>query len=145
MAPTGFSASSFISNGRDQHSPLRAFDGDPTTAWNENEHGAGAGSWIAASFDAPVTITQVRLTTGWDYTSPRRGDLFPLNSHLRRVRITFDGHRPVERDVDVDQRSVVVENLNIRASTVRIAAVDVWRGTRWADLCISEVEILGRR
>ena len=143
LAPVSVRASSYISNGHDQHSPERAFDGDPATAWNENEHGPGTGSWIAASFEAPVTIAQVRLTTGWDYTSPRSGDLFPLNSHLRRVRITFDGHRAVERDVDVEQRVVLVENLNIRASTLRIEAVDVWRGTRWADLCLSEVSIVG--
>jgi len=136
-------ASSFISNHRNQHAPERAFDGDPSTAWNENERGPGDGSWIAATFTSPVTVRRLRITTGYDSNSPRHGDLFPLNSHLRRVRVTFDGGRAIERDVAEGQRQLVLDNLNVRARTVRIDALAVWPGTRWADLCISEVAIDG--
>lgn len=143
LRPQTVTASSYISNRRNQHAPERAFDGDPSTAWNENERGPGDGSWIAATFAGPVTVRRLRITTGYDASSPRHGDLFPLNSHLRRVRVTFDGGRATERDVAEGQRELVLDNLSVRARTVRIDALTVWPGARWADLCISEVAIEG--
>lgn len=143
LTPTSVSASSFISNRRSQHAPERAFDGDPATAWNENESGPGDGSWIGATFSGEVTVRRVTLTTGYDSISQRHGDLFGLNSHLRRVRISFDGGHAVERDVGEDQRTLVLDGLDVRTRTLRIEAISVWAGTRWADLCISEVTIEG--
>lgn len=143
LTPTGFSASSSISNGHRQHAPERAFDGDPATAWNENESGPGDGSWIAATFSDTVTVTRITLTTGYDSNSRRHGDLFPLNSHLRRVLISFDGGHTIARDVAEDQRVLVLDNLRVRARMVRFDAIYVWPGTRWEDLCLSEVTIEG--
>lgn len=143
LHPQTVTASSFISNRRNQHAPERAFDGDPTTAWNENERGPGDGAWIAATFASPVTVRRLRLSTGYDANSPRHGDLFVLNSHLRRVRVTFDGGRAIERDVAESQRQLVLGDLDIEARTIRIEALSVWPGSQWADLCISEVTVEG--
>lgn len=143
LTPTSVSASSFISNRRSQHAPERAFDGDLSTAWNENERGPGDGTWIEATFSGEVTVRRVTLTTGYDSISQRHGDLFGLNSHLRRVRVSFDGGHAVERDVGEDQRTLVLDGLDVRTRTLRIEAISVWAGTRWADLCISEVTIEG--
>ena len=143
LAPTSVSASSFIRGEHDRHGPAAAFDGDPATAWNENDRGPGDGSWIAAGFDAPVEIETLRIATGWDATSARHGDLFPLNSHFRRVRISFDGNRAMEREVGVGQRYIDVTGLHERTRSVRITALSVWPGTEWADLCVSEISIEG--
>ena len=143
LSPTSVAASSFIRGAGRRHGPERAFDGDPVTAWNESEPGAGAGSWISATFARPVNVQQLRITTGWDTISPRSGDLFPQNSHLRRVRITFDGGRAIEREVGVAERILLVGGLRERVGTVRVEALDVWPGTRWADLCISDILIEG--
>ncbi len=143
LRPAVVEASSFISNGRNQHAPDRAFDGDPATAWNENERGPGDGAWIAATFSNPVNVRRVRITTGYDYISQRHGDLFAMNSHLRRVRVTFDGGQAVVRDVAEDQRELVLDGLHARAREIRIEAQRVWPGTRWSDLCLSEVTVEG--
>ncbi len=143
LHPTDLSASSSISEGWGRHSPERAFDGDPATAWNESEHGPGDGSWIAAAFPSMVMVERVQFATGHDFHAPRYGDVFPLNSHLRRVRVTFDGGHAIERDVAADERVVVLEGLHARARAVRIEALSVWPGTRWATFCISEIAIAG--
>lgn len=143
LTPTSISASSFIANRRNQHTPERAFDGDPATAWNENDRGPGDGAWIEATFSGRVTVRRVTLTTGYDSISPRHGDLFPLNSHLRRVRISFDGGHVVEREVGEAQRTLVLDGLETHTHALRIEAVRVWAGTRWADFCISEITIEG--
>lgn len=144
LRPQAVSASSFIRNPAHPHGPEQAFDGDPATAWNEGARGPGDGEWIEADLGAPHRIVRVQFTTGWDYSSARHGDLFPLNSHIRRVRVTFDGHNPIERDVGADERQLVLDNLHVRARIVRIEAVTVWPGARWSDLSISEVVLAGR-
>ncbi len=143
LTPTSVSASSYIHGEQDRHSPASAFDGNPATAWNENDRGPGNGSWIAASFDVPMEIETLRVTTGWDAASPRHGDLFPLNSHFRRIRISFDGNRAMERDVGEGQRYVDFTGMHERTRTIRITALSVWSGTQWADLCVSEISIEG--
>jgi len=126
------------------HGELRGpFDGDPAIAWNESEHRPGDGSWIAAAFPTTVTVERLEFATGHDFNAPRYGDVFPLNSHLRRVRVTFDGGHAIERDVAADERVVVLEGLHTRARALRIEALSVWPGTRWATFCISEIAIAG--
>lgn len=143
LVPTSTTASSFMSNGRDQYAPARAFDGDPATTWTEDARGPGDGEWLQARFAGPQLVQRVRITTGWNHTSPRGTDLFTGNSHLRRVRLVLGPNTAIERDVGADEREVVFDGLDAETSTVRIEAVSVWPGTRWADLCIGEVVIEG--
>jgi serine/threonine protein kinase len=141
--PVATDASSFISNGRRQHAPERAFDGDPMTAWNENDRGPGDGSWLSATFASTVPIARLTISTGYTAFHPRDGDLFIQNSRLRRVRVRFDDGTTVDRSVPDGQRELVIDGLSVRSRTVRIEALSVWPGTRWADLCISEVVVEG--
>lgn len=143
LSPTATSASSFISNGRNQFAPERAFDGDPATTWTEAARGPGDGEWLQATFAGPQLVQRVRVTTGWNHTSPRGEDLFTANSHLRRVRLVLGPNTTFERDVGADQREVIFDGLDAETATVRVEAVSVWPGARWADLCIGEVVIEG--
>src|SRR5438045_3899059 len=43
----------------------RAFDGDRATRWNV-AGGDGSGSWIAASWDSPVTVNRVVVREAFD-------------------------------------------------------------------------------
>ncbi|MEI8255596.1 MAG: protein kinase [Deltaproteobacteria bacterium] len=143
LRPSFTSASSYIDNPGHPLGPDLAFDSNPATAWNENAPGPGTGEWIQADLGAPARIRQVRLSTGWDYVSPRSGDLFALNSHLRRVRLTFDGANPEVRDIASDEREITIDGRGRVARIVRIEALDVYPGARWADLCLSDVAIEG--
>lgn len=143
LVPTRFTASSFISNGRNQYAPDRAFDGDPATTWTEAARGPGDGEWLQATFATPQHIERVRITPGWNHTSPRGEDLFIANSHLRRVRLVLGPNTTIERDVSPGEREVVINGLDAETTTVRIEALSVWPGTRWADLCIGDVVIEG--
>ena len=142
LHPISMRASSFINNPDHPFSASLAFDGDQRTAWNESGPGPGRGEWIEADFGEPVRIRRLTITTGWDFPSPRHGDLFPLNSHLRRARVTFDGGSARDESVGDDQRTLVI-NVDVVARVVRLRAIDVYPGTRWSDLCISEFSIEG--
>jgi hypothetical protein len=55
-------ASSAVS---DRHPAVHAFDGLPTTAWNEGAPGSGVGEWIEARFSRPVRVAHLTITPGW--------------------------------------------------------------------------------
>jgi len=140
----GTRASTEMNTGSDPHPAAHAFDGNSHTAWNESARGPGQGEWIEATLDGTHVVERVTLATGWDHISPRWGDLFTANSHMRRVRVVFSDGTSVSRDVAADQRSVVFDGLGRTTSSVRIVADDVYPGARWQDLCVSDVTIEGR-
>ncbi len=143
VSPTNVRASTFVSAGDRRYPPQFAFDGDPSTAWNEAGHGPGMGEWIEASFDTPTEFRRITLTTGWDRISGHGEDLFTGNSHLRRVSLQVDGRTVSTMDVAADDREVTFERLHAVGSTVRLFADAVWPGTHWSDLCIAEIVIEG--
>ena len=145
LVPDRFAASSEFHTRREQHPAAHAFDGRPETAWNDGVSGDGTGQWIEAGFAQPVQITEVRFSPGWDYVSPRSGDLFPANSHIRRADLLVDGRLIRSVDIGADQRSVTVTGLDVRGSSLRIVAATVWDGRRFHDMSISEVQLVGRR
>ena len=105
--------------------------------------GSGQGEWLEASLGGAYRLSRVRLSSGWDLVSPRVGDLFVANAHLRRVRLVFDNGDSRVREVRADERSVSFEDINVTTRSVRVVADEVWPGARWQDLCIAEVVIEG--
>ena len=91
LKPKRVRASSFWAKRRERHPAEHAFDGKMKTAWNEGAPGSGEGEWIEARFSGPMTFRRIVLSTGYDDHSRKFGDLFYANSHLKRVRIEFDG------------------------------------------------------
>lgn len=73
---------------------------------------------------------------------PDRGNVL-VPSHLRQVRLRLAPGVVEERDVGEDEREVAFDGLDVMTDTVRIEAMRVWPGARWADLCIGEVMIEG--
>jgi hypothetical protein len=142
LKPSSVAASSSMIQAGDRHPPEHAFDGNPKTAWNENAPGPGRGEWIEARFASPQKIRRIHLFTGYADVS-KYGDLFTLNAHLKRLTVSFDGRVVRTLDVTASQRELAIEDLDEKATTVRFTAVDVWEGTQWQDLCVSEIEIFG--
>ena len=136
-------ASSELRSRSNQFAPRMAFDGDPDTAWGEGVSGHGAGEWIEANFDDPCEISRLEIATGYDAVSNQHGDLFHLNAHVRRLRVEVDGRVVRRIDILESQRQIVLTDLGIGRS-VRLVAEQVWPGTRWDDLHISEVSIATR-
>ncbi|MBX3272355.1 MAG: hypothetical protein KF729_19000 [Sandaracinaceae bacterium] len=143
LAPSTVAASSELTAGRVTYAARMAFDGSRDTAWAEGVEGPGRGEWIEARFSPPRVVRRIRMTTGYDKIHRRSGDLFPLNAHLRRVRVVFSDGTELARDVGPDEREITFDDLSVRAASVRFVADDVWEGTRWQDLSLSEIWIEG--
>jgi hypothetical protein len=142
LRPDHVRASSYLRSGRTRYPPEQAFDGQLEKAWAEGVRSAGSGEWIEAEFDSLQRIVRIELTTGYEKHHPRSGDLFYLNPHLRRLRLEVGG-QTFFRDVGRDQRRLSIDGLNVTANKVRFVVDNVWNGTRWQDLSISEISIYG--
>lgn len=145
ITPASISASSLWIRGRERHPGEHAFDGTDNTAWNEGTPGPGTGEWIQANFNERQRIRTLRMKTGWDHVTAHQEDLFAANSHFQRIRLEFDDGQSVRAEVRNDQREYTFTGLDHVSSSVRIVAEAVYPGTRWQDLCISEVVITGER
>ena len=143
LVPITVTASSFFVYGAERHPPEHAFDGNSSTAWNEAHGMPGQGAWIEAQFAAPQHIRSVKISAGYDAISPKHGDLFALNRHAKRLTLLFDGTAPRTIEVGQQQRQVSLGNLDLMVTRLRVVIDEIWDGTKWQDMCISEVVIQG--
>ncbi len=144
VTPSSVMASSVFRQGRQEFPPELAFDGDRRTAWNEGVPGNGVGEWIEARYASEVVVRSVTVVTGWDAISRHGHDLFVENAHIRRATLILDGREVATTDASVDVRVITFSPQASRATTVRVRVDDVWPGTRYEDLCVSEVTVDAR-
>jgi len=145
IAPTKMVASSTLVRASESHPADEAFDGKKNSAWC-SAIGKGDGEWIEAQLGSPHRIRRIVLTPGYDHRiNDGKTDLFLLNSHVRKVRVLFDGVEHRAREVGEDVRHVIIGRFDVTASTVRLVFDRVWPGKDTGEqvFCISEIAILG--
>lgn len=129
-------ASSELSSRRspDAYSVLNAFDNDTSTAWVEGSKGNGAGEWIEVWFEHPVLIKKIRIVNGYRKSS----QLFDQNNRMAAFDIRFDSNKsPLFSNKQID--TAVSLQVNRITSKMRFVVADVAAGTKYNDLCISEI------
>lgn len=138
--PAGsFDASRFLTlSAREAYPPSNAVDSNNDTAWAVRDAVPGR-DWIEVTLPSAMRVSRVWLTTGYEKLHRRTGDLFPLNDHLRRFTVVTDAGR---RTVEVDDETRFADvRLNATTRRVRLVVDEVWPGTRWRDLSISEIQL----
>ena len=123
-----------------RHPPEHVNDKDGSTAWNDKAGGSGEGSWLEIVFKEAVSIHHVTISNGYQKVSKTTGkDLFFQNSRLKKVVILADGRELEQYDIKEDTRTVEIVMPTNTTQKIRIVAKEVWPGTKWKDLCISEI------
>ncbi len=121
-------------------------DGSPTTSWQPlDKLRGGVGQWVELHFEAPMVVTGVAITNGLQKTD-KLGDLFVLNNRVKRGDLIFSDGSRVRVELASDARGAVrFEFTPRRTASVKLEVATIWRGDKWNDLAISEIEILGAR
>lgn len=125
-----------------RYSAEKITDGDPDTAWG-SARGRYRGEWLQINFVHQALVTKVEIKTG--YTSHfKKRDLFPLNRRIKSAEVSvgtlwkkthqFDDN-PAWQLVKIDPPEKVQK--------VRIKILDIFEGSRWEDLHVSEVRVWG--
>lgn len=140
-------ASSFLWNDWNKfvenYHPNYVADDDPKTAWVEGGKSSGAGEWLRVQVTPLEKTTRVRLRVRNGYQKSK--DLWKANARAKAVTVRLlpgkTEQRVTLKDADGWQEIVVAQPSGpLRA--VELAIGSVYEGTKYADLCISDVQVL---
>ncbi len=126
--------------------PYHAIDKNPSTAWVESAQGDGIGEWIKIDFLRSATVSGMYIKNGYFRTEDR----LVQNNRVKRLKVHFsDGTNEV-----FDLPDPINENFNqmtngqgykinfskkIITSYVKVEILEVYKGTKWKDTCISDI------
>ncbi len=135
-----------------------AFDGDLDTAWCEGAEGLGAGEWIEVAFSRALPFENAFVHGAYLKSDKTLRD----NARLKTVRVTAGERSQLVHLPDAAQARTLPDYWEgtwfeaLRAADppgvasqwevtttdrVRLEIVDGYAGERFADLCISEIDI----
>lgn len=129
--------------------PANAVDGEMASSWQVD---GGVDAWVQLDFAEDVAsdhaVSAVAVANGFQHQDPELGDLFPLNSRIARARLVFSTglEVPVHFEPEARGFQIVAVDLGGRSvDWVRLEVDAVHQGSRWDDLAVSEVRVLGRQ
>ncbi len=128
-----------------------AFDGSKETAWCEAANGDGSGEWLEASAPAGFVITEVTLTGGWDFMSPKAAaysgnpDMWAHNNVATRLRVTWSGGSTTVTFSRSDRGVSRSVPISPAATRVRILVEATNRSTGANNTCLDGLELRGYR
>jgi len=150
---------------RFNYEPKNLFDNDLNTAWVEGVAGSGVGEWVEIRFENGADIEAIGVING--YT--KNEAIYNANNRIRKIRLDIEFLDDMSRNEDPDQKGLVdiilaekqfnELNRNVQApfiswladygmsrsvSKIRLTVLEVARGTKYDDTCISELYLLGR-
>lgn len=140
-------ASSFLWNDWNKfvenYHPNYVADDDPATAWVEGAKSSGAGEWLRVQVTPLDKTTRVKLRVRNGYQKSK--DLWKANARAKAVTVRLLPSK-VEKQVvltDTDGwQEVAIDQANGPLKAIELAVGSVYEGTKYADLCISDVQVL---
>jgi hypothetical protein len=146
LHPQKVEASSFLWNDwnrfQENYHPLYAVDDDPRTAWVEGAASSGAGEWIRLHVTRMEGATKVRLKLRAGYQ--KSDSLFKANARPREITVTLlpGGTELKATLADAEGwQEVIAEQPAGKLEAVQIRVGSVYEGTKYKDLCLSDVQI----
>jgi hypothetical protein len=139
-------ASSFLWNDWNKfvenYHPNYVADDDPATAWVEGAKGSGAGEWLHIQTTPLDHTTRIRLRVRNGYQKSK--DLFAANARAKDVTLRLLPSK-IERKVTLADRDgwqdVAIDQPAGLVHTVELAITSVYEGSKYEDLCISDVQV----
>lgn len=120
------------------HGPEQANDHNFSTDWSEGSSGAGEGEWIQYNFASATEIDSFVIYPGfW-----KSQQLFQLNNRPATMTISFSDGRECYVSFSNDKLPQVIKlEAPLTVTWVRFTVDSVYRGTKYNDCCISEINI----
>ncbi|MBN2038983.1 MAG: VWA domain-containing protein [Spirochaetes bacterium] len=121
----------------DAYKPANIADGNKLTAWSEGESGNGIGEWIRFGFDTPKNLKAIKIIAG--YTKTDR--IYKANNRVKKLKIIFSNGKSQTAELkDVQDFQRILIDRDTPTKFVKLEIMDVYRGAKYKDTCISEVE-----
>lgn len=111
------------------------FDNNPSTAWVEGNKNDGVGEWIEFEFEKAVLINSFTIFNGYHKSLA----LYEANNRISTFQLvldekisTYHSNYSIGRESDIQIYQVVKK--------IRLQILTVIKGTKYNDLCISEIK-----
>jgi hypothetical protein len=140
-------ASSFLWNDWNKfvenYHPNYLADDDPATAWVEGAKSTGAGEWVRINVTPLDHTTKVRLRIRNGYQKSK--DLWKANARVKDVTVRLLPSK-AEKKLKLEDKDgwqeLTLEQPKGELKAVELAVGSVYEGTKYTDLCISDVQVL---
>lgn len=117
-------------------------DGNVATSWQPQSTRGGVGEKIVLKLPHRVRLARLEIANGFQLRD-RLGDLWRMNNRVREVAVRAGGVTLVTPVADEATSAVVLPLPPVDADTIELEILAATRGTRWADLAISELRVFG--
>lgn len=118
------------------YSPYNSFANYADCAWVEGAKGDGVGEWIKYEFDEPKTINIIMLFNGYGKSE----SIFKNNARIKKLKLTFsNGNNQIVELKDIFEMQEIIINKEISTTSVKFEIIDVYKGSKFRDACISSV------
>ena len=124
--------------------PENLIDGSNRTCWQPvRTESGGVGQWFEVRLGGLMEVRRIRIANGFQ-THDRFGDEFQLNNRLQEVLMrTSDGSTQV-LTFGPEARGFQSFDVRVkRTSSLRFEVISIHPGTKWNDLAVSEIEVIG--
>lgn len=125
------------------------FDFDGKTCWCEGAKGCGIGESLHFEFDKEVWVWKIDIANGYFASQ----DLYDANGRVTMAQFSFSDGSSIEQelygnifrgvDVSVYSDSIQLEH-PVKTSSVTLTIVDAVAGTKYDDVCISDIDFWGK-
>ncbi|MCP3922532.1 MAG: VWA domain-containing protein [Desulfobacterales bacterium] len=139
-APGNLSVSSYLiekNRPKNAYAPENVFDGKKTTAWFEASPDDGIGEWLKVTFSKSKKINKIGILGGY----PKTNKLFKKNNRIKTAMLIFsNGDTQILKFKDTKKMQYFNIETKQKTSYVKIVINSVYRGTRYRDTCITELD-----
>jgi hypothetical protein len=112
-------------------------DGKDSTCWAEGADGPGIGEWIQFGFDTPKKLKALKIIAGYTKTEA----IYQANNRVKRLKVVFsDGESQLVDLLDQNGFQRVLIDRDKPTRQVKLIIMDVYKGQKFADTCVSEIE-----
>ena len=122
-------------SGSIRYDASRAVDGDPKSAWAVRGSSA---HWIELQFSHSETLDGFEIYPGYAKTVGA-SDRWYQNNRVAKMRVRADGHTSTCTLPNRRTRFVIRFEEPLTTRTLRLEILEVHRGTRFDDTCVSEI------
>lgn len=147
FAVTTKASSSLPHRERLKYDAEQSHDFKLNTAWVEGKDGDGIGEfieYIVSGVGSELTITSLKVFNGYRKTR----ELWQDNSRVKQFKIYVDGkpHGLINLKDAYNYQTVEVGEIKLKPekkTTIRFEILDVYKGRKYADTAITEIELDG--
>lgn len=133
------SSSTLANEGKLTYYSSNIYDRKLSTSWVEGMHGSGIGEWVMLITNNGQKLKGIKIING--YASNM--EFYKKNNRAKSIRVELSDGTIVEKQLEDSGIAwqYVDFNREIVCNSIKITILSVYRGNKYDDTCISEIDL----